>query len=67
MSTQDEFSLLGLDNGWFSNNFDEYVLFGYVGDKARIDKELQNKSILWKALATVLPKLRLGSLLKLYF
>ena len=62
----DDFFLSGLDGGWFSNRFDDYVLLGYVGDKARIDAELQNKSMLWKAAALIAPKLRVGSLVKLF-
>lgn len=66
MPKKDEFMFLGFnDRGWFSQNFAGYSLFGYVGDRERLQEAIQqNRSIIRKVLAIVLPSLKITSLLE---
>jgi hypothetical protein len=55
----------GLDyNGWFGENFEEYMLFGYIGDKERFQKDLERKSFISKIIQSILPGLRLSAIIK---
>lgn len=51
-------------DGWFGENFEEYILFGYIGDKERFQKELESKSIFSKIIQSILPGLRLSTIIK---
>lgn len=62
----DNFYLSGLDDGrWFGENFESYVLFGYVGDRERLLKELESKTIWRQLLEIFVPRVKIGSLLKI--
>ena len=62
----DNFYLSGLDNGrWFGKNSESYVLFGYVGDRECLLKELESKSMLRQLLEIFVPRVKIGSLLKI--
>lgn len=57
------FYFSGLDkNGWFSRNFEDYHLFGYVGDRERLLEKLNEKSFLRRVAEIFAPKLSIDSI-----
>jgi hypothetical protein len=58
----DEFFLSSLDNGWFSANFEDFHLFGYVGDQQRLLKTVSQKSILRRAVEVFAPRINIASI-----
>jgi hypothetical protein len=58
------YSFLGLNDGWFGNNFEEYMLLGYIGDRERFQKELESKSLFSKIMQNILPELKISTLIK---
>ncbi len=67
MPPEDGFFFSGLgENAWFGGNFDDYSLFGYIGDRERLREAIhQNRSLTRKVFEIVLPKLKIQSLLKI--
>ncbi len=58
------FYFSGLDpNRWFGNNFEEFHLFGFVGDRERLMEELSRKSWLRRVIEIFAPKINIGSIL----
>jgi hypothetical protein len=63
-SMPDNFYLSGLDNRrWFGENFENYHLFGYVGDRDRLRDTLQSKSFLRRLFEIVAPRVNIGTIL----
>lgn len=53
-----------LKNDWFDRNFYDYSLFGFIGDRERLqDAILHNRSLARKVFEILLPRLRISSLL----
>jgi hypothetical protein len=62
----DNFYFSGLDSGaWFSNCFEEYHLFGYIGDRGRLESFQQQKSFGRSLIEIVTPQVKISSLIKL--
>jgi len=66
MAHPGDYYFTGLDKGgWFEANFADYALFGYIGDRKRLENAiLQNRSMARKVFQIGLPKLKISSLLK---
>jgi hypothetical protein len=65
MPKEDKYYFSGLDDGgWLGRNFSDYSLFGYIGDRERLQEAiLQNRSLARKVFEIVLPRLKISSLL----
>ncbi len=61
----EEFYFLGLKGGWFESTFQPFHLFGYVGDRDRLQKELAEKSILRRLIEIFAPRFNIGTILKM--
>jgi hypothetical protein len=60
----DNFYLSGIDAGrWFEKNFEEYHLFGYVGDRERLGEAMKKKSFLRRLSEIVAPRVNIGTVL----
>ncbi|MDR0420448.1 MAG: hypothetical protein LBH30_03230 [Prevotellaceae bacterium] len=57
------YNFLGFDNGWFGNNFEEYMLLWYIGDKERFQKEIERKSLFQKLFKSFLPELKISAII----
>ena len=61
---RDQFFLSGLDKGrWFGEHFEEFHLFGYVGDRERLSEFTSRKSIGRRLLEILGPRINIGSIL----
>ena len=58
------FYFSGLNDGWFASCFEAHHLFGYVGDRAKLQEELEKKSIGRRLIEIIGPKINLGTLFK---
>lgn len=60
----DKFYMLGLNKGrWFSECFEPYHLFGYIGDREALRQELERKSLARKIIEIVAPRISIASVL----
>jgi len=61
----DEFFLSGLDaDQWFGSRFEGFHLFGYIGDREQLDRELHRKSLFRKIVEIAGRRVNIGSILK---
>src|SRR5882724_4884661 len=63
----DRFYLSGLDaRGWFGENFEDYHLFGYIGDRDRLLDSLKVKSFLRRLLERFGPRINIGAVVAVF-
>jgi hypothetical protein len=64
MPRRENFYLSGLEGGkWFGKYFEDFHLFGYVGDRDRLVDTLQRKSLPRQVLEAVVPSFSIGTIL----
>lgn len=54
---------LALQEGWFSKFFEQYYLFGYIGDREKLDNYQKAKSFWRRAAEIIIPSISLTSIL----
>jgi hypothetical protein len=59
----DNFYFSGLMDGWFAEYFEQYHLFGYIGDREKLDKYQKTKPFWRRAAEIVIPSISLTSIL----
>jgi hypothetical protein len=59
----DNFYFSALKDGWFNNCFEPYHLFGYIGDRELLNKELEKKSLPRKIIEIIAPRVSIASVL----
>lgn len=59
----DNFFFSSLEDGWFRANFEEYHLFGYVGDRDRLSDTLTRKSLGRRFIEIFAPRINIGTIL----
>ncbi len=63
----DNYFFTGLDDErWFGRHFQPYLLLGYIGDRKRLQAELEKKSIVRRLVEILAPRLNVGALFKLF-
>ncbi len=56
-------SAIDIDAAWFAGKFEDYHLFGYVGDRGRLSQELRRKSFVRRLIEVFAPRVNIGALL----
>ena len=59
----DNFFFSSLEHGWFANYFEPYHLFGYIGDRERLDAYQRSKPFWRRVAEIVVPSISLTSIL----
>jgi len=60
----DKFFLSGLDSSrWFGKHFEDFHLFGYIGDRDKLHEVLAKRSLLRRLIEVIAPRVNIGTIL----